>query len=70
MQIDTTVTHVNIPVSIVFGSPLYTGSPLQKFSSPWVEPLSLLRNVALGLSFGIVGIRYKQTTRQHGRVCH
>ena len=46
-----------------FVSPLYTGSPSQKFNSPWVEPFTLLRNAALSVSFGMIRIRYKQKTR-------
>ena len=44
---------------------LCTGSPSQKFNSPSVETLTLLRNAALSLSFGTVRIRYKQKARQH-----
>ena len=49
----------------LFGSPLYTGSPSQKFNSPWVEPFTHLRNAALSLSFDIIQIRYKQKHGQH-----
>ena len=34
----SSVVYINLPVSIFFGSPLFTGSPSQKFNSPWVEP--------------------------------
>ena len=60
----TTVTHINLPVSI-FDSLVFNGSPSQKFNSPWVEPFILLRNKALSLSFGVIRIRYKQKTRKH-----
>ena len=33
----TTVTHINLPVFLFFGSLLYTGSPSQKFNSPWLN---------------------------------
>ena len=36
---DTSVTHINLPVSFFFGSPPYTGSPSEKLNSPRVEPL-------------------------------
>ena len=60
----TSVTHINLPVFIFLGSSLCTGSPSQKFNSPWVEAFTLSRNTALSLSFDIIRIRHKQKTRQ------
>ena len=68
----TTVTHINLPISIFFGSPLYTVlvhlHPQQEFNASWVEPFTLLKNAALSSSFGITRIRYKQNTQHRSHM--
>ena len=52
----TIVTHINLPVSFFFsffGSLIYSGSPSQKFNSPWIEPFTLLRNAALSMYLSV-----------------
>ena len=64
----TSVTHINLPVSIFLVHPFILVHPQQEFNAPWVEPFTLLRNAVLSSSFGIIRIRYTQNTQHRSHM--